>query len=220
MKRDSIRARLLVGLTFFCFGVFSIFLLLTIQSKFSSDKAFAQNLIRLHVVAHSNSPKDQDLKLVVRDAVLQATKSILQETQDKQHAYSLLREHKDTIQNLAQDVVFSQGFDYPVQIVMGHFQFPHRDYGNLAVPRGFYDAVRVEIGNANGDNWWCVLFPPLCLAELEGADQNLVKVEKKATGQRFVFRSKFWDQVTQTRYAKAFRQWWQASAANLTPISY
>lgn len=220
MQRNSIKARLLVGLTIFCFGAFSIFLLLTIQSKLNSDKAFAQNLIRLHVVAHSNSPTDQDLKLVVRDAVLQETKNILGDTQDKEQAYSLLQQYEEKIQNRAQEVVFAQGFDYPVQVKMGHFAFPHRDYGNLSVPEGTYDAVRIEIGNAIGDNWWCVLFPPLCLSELDGANQNLVKIEEKSQGPRLVFRSKLWEQVAQTRYAEAFRKWWQASAADFTAISY
>ncbi|NMA99948.1 MAG: stage II sporulation protein R [Firmicutes bacterium] len=220
MPRSSLRSRVLTSLMLFSLGAFTIFLVLTVQNKFSSDRAFAQSLIRLHVVAHSNSPTDQALKLVVRDAVLRETREILAETQDKQQAYALLREHEQKLQARAQEVVFAQGFDYPVQVRMGHFDFPWRDYGNLVLPEGSYDAVRVEIGGATGDNWWCVLFPPLCLADFEGAQENLVKVEEKPSGPRLVFRSKIWDHVAQTRYAQAFKKWWQASAADLTVLSH
>lgn len=219
MRTNSLPARLLVGLALLSIGAFSIFLVLAIQSKVTSDTAFAQNLIRLHVIAHSNSPNDQNLKLAVRDAVLEETKHILDKTETKEAAYALLRENGDRLQERAQEVVFAAGFDYPVHIKMGNFDFPFRNYGNLSLPEGAYDAVRVEIGNAVGDNWWCVLFPPLCLAELEGAQDNLVKVEEKASGPKLVFRSKLWEHVAETRYVQAFRQWLQASAAEFTSLS-
>mgnify|MGYP000903925809 CR=1 FL=1 len=214
MSQNSIKTRFLVGLILVCAGVFSGLILLVIQNSLSNDTAFAEDLIRLHVVANSNSPKDQDLKLAVRDAILQEAKTILGEIGDKERAYNLLKDHEQNLHKSAQEVVLAQGFDYPVEIKMGYFAFPHRDYGSLSLPEGWYDAVRVEIGEARGENWWCVLFPPLCLADLEGAEKNLVKVDQTgSSGHKLVFRSKLWEHVSQTRYAQALQRWWQASAA-------
>lgn len=218
MSEDSMKVRVCVGLVILCVGGFLMFALLTVQSTLTSDKAYAQNLIRLHVVAHSNLPKDQDLKLVVRDAVLQETRDILGDTVSKEQANNMLVMHQENLQEVAQEVVRSQGFDYPVQVTIGHFAFPHRDYETLTLPEGFYDAVRIEIGNAVGDNWWCVLFPPLCLGELSDADSNLVKVHDEGTEGTFVFRSKLWEHVSQTRYAQTLQKWWQASAAGFPTI--
>ena len=103
---------------------------------------------------------------------------------------------------------------------MGQFVFPYRQYGSMALPEGWYDAVRIEIGAAAGDNWWCILFPPLCLADLEGADKDLVTIEQDgSSGSKLVFRLKLWEHVSETRYAQALQKWWQASAAGFPTLS-
>lgn len=224
MSRNSVRARLITGFTLLCLGVFATGLLSGLERNLNSDTAFAQNLIRLHVIAHSNLPQDQDLKLLVRDAVLQETKDILGQADDKEEAYQLLLAHGGRLQERAQEVVWAQGFSYPVQVRLGHFPFPHREYGQLALPEGWYDAVRIEIGEARGDNWWCVLFPPLCLGELQGTDNSLVQVSSPEEGQqeqghRYVLRFRLWEQAAQTRYAQALRKWLQASAAGLSALA-
>lgn len=221
MSRDSLAARLLVCFVLLCTGAFAFGLLSALEHGFHSDKAFAQDLIRLHVIANSNLPQDQELKLKVRDAVLLETKRILGDITGKEQAYTLLQHNIQALERCAQEEVLANGFDYPVQIRMGSYLFPDRDYGDLLLPEGRYDAVRVEIGAAQGDNWWCILFPPLCLAELEGTSSNLVKVNQKENtgeeaGRSFVFRSKLWEQVAQTRYPRLFQSWWQASAAGLS----
>lgn len=223
MSQNSVRARLITGFTLLCLGVFATGLFSSLERNLNSDTAFAQNLIRLHVIAHSNLPQDQDLKLLVRDAVLQETKDILAQVEDKEEAYQLLSVHGGRLKERAQEVVQAQGFDYPVQVKLGHFPFPYREYGQLALPEGWYDAVRIEIGEARGDNWWCILFPPLCLGELQGKDSSLLEVnsleEGEEEGQRFVFRSKLWEQAAQTRYAQVLRKWLQASAAGLSALA-
>jgi len=225
MSPSSLRTRLLVCCVLFCLGVFASGILTIIERGFHSDTAFAQDLIRLHVIAHSNMPQDQELKLRVRDAVLLEAKRILGETSAKEQAYKLLSENAGELERCAQEAVFASGFDYPVQVKMGSFLFPDRVYGDLLLPEGRYDAVRVEIGAAGGDNWWCVLFPPLCLAELDGASSDLVRVDRAEGGdgdggRSFVLRSRLWEQVVQTRYARLLQSWWQASAAGLSALKH
>lgn len=220
MSRNSFSTRLYISLAIMCTGIIIGLILFAAENHLGYDKAYAEQLIRLHVIANSNTPQDQDLKLIVRDAVLGEAEHILAETADKQSAYSLLMDNQERLEARAQEVVASQGFDYSVQVKMGQFMFPYREYASLALPEGLYDAVRVELGAAKGDNWWCVLFPPLCLAELEGANQELVTIDHNSTsGNRLVFRFKLWEHVVETRYAQALQKWWQASAAGLPALS-
>ena len=220
MFRDAMKVRLVVSLVLLGTGLFSGLILFALSGTLRSDKAYAENLIRLHVVANSNSPQDQDLKLLVRDEVLREAQQILDDVEDKQGAYSALRTNADRLEARAQEVVVAQGFSYPVVVKLGQFPFPYREYGFMSLPEGMYDAVRIEIGTAQGDNWWCVLFPPLCLAELDALDQNLVSKEENASsGRRFVFRSKLWESMSETKYARALQQWWQASASGFPAFS-
>ncbi|NLM41399.1 MAG: stage II sporulation protein R [Firmicutes bacterium] len=224
MSTSSLKTRLLVCFILLCLGVFASGVFFAVERALHSDQAFAQDLIRLHVIAHSNLPQDQELKLKVRDALLLETRRLLGETRSKDQAYSLLVSNAEALERCAREAVLANGFDYPVQIKMGSYLFPERAYGDLLLPEGTYDAVRVEIGAAQGDNWWCILFPPLCLADLEGANASLVKVDHKENakqegGRSYVFRSKLWDQVVQTRYARLIQDWWKASAAGLSALA-
>ena len=77
---------------------------------------------------------------------------------------------QNEFQTIAENVIVENGYNYPVQIKINNFYFPTKSYGDISLPAGYYDALRVEIGNAKGKNWWCVLFPPLCLIEAEESD--------------------------------------------------
>jgi len=220
VSRYSIRARLTWGLAILCTAVIVALIIQIAEESLHYDKAYAENLIRLHVIANSNLPQDQDLKLIVRDQVLKEAERILAEVDSKEGAYDLLLGQQERLKEKAQEVVASAGYDYPVQVRMGQFVFPYREYGSMALPEGWYDAVRVEIGAAQGDNWWCVLFPPLCLAELEGANHDLVTVtEESSSGNRLVFRLKLWERIAETQYAQAVKKWLQASAAGFPAVS-
>lgn len=220
MSRESIRTRLIFSIIFLLGGVSLLVMFVVITDNFANETAFAQqNLIRLHVLAHSNLPKDQDLKLLVRDAILAESKNILDKVSEKEEAHTLLADNKLKIQEVAQRVVTMQGFDYPVHVQIGNYPFPEKTYGSLCLPEGLYDAVRVEIGKAVGDNWWCVLFPPLCLADLEGTGANLISVNEESAENSFAFRSKLWDQIAQTRYVQNIQKWWQASAASYPSLA-
>lgn len=128
-----------------------------------------ENLIRLHVLANSDSPADQELKLKVRDAIIAYLAPYLEHTTKKTAAEQIVFEHKDNLIELAEQILAMNGADYPVDLQIGMFDFPIKSYGNLVLPAGRYEAVRVLIGKAEGKNWWCVLFPPLCFVDITNA---------------------------------------------------
>ncbi len=128
-----------------------------------------ENLIRLHVLANSDSASDQQLKLKVRDAVIAYLAPHLETVIDKEMARQVVLEHQGELTAVAEKVVAMNGSHESVAIELGMFDFPIKSYGNLVLPAGKYEAVRVLIGKAQGKNWWCVLFPPLCFIDITNA---------------------------------------------------
>lgn len=130
------------------------------------------NLIRLHVVAHSDSLPDQALKNRVRDAVVDAVTTVFVDVKDVDEARAIVLANLSYINEVAVGEVRACGYTYPVEVMTGQYQFPARTYNpctaghagtqSLFLPRGEYEALRVVIGDGMGANWWCVLFPPLC----------------------------------------------------------
>ncbi len=121
----------------------------------------ADQMIRLHVVANSDSPRDQALKLEVRDAVLGRCGVYLAGL-DRREALETLADILPQLGQVAADVVARAGYDYPVRVSLGQEPFPTRDYTDFSLPAGEYTALRVVLGEGAGHNWWCVVFPPLC----------------------------------------------------------
>lgn len=130
----------------------------------SSD--ISNSVFRLHVIANSNSDEDQALKYKVRDNLLGYMNNICANCSCKQEAISLVQEHKDEFKKIALDTIKKEGYSYNVNINIGNFKFPTKNYGDISLPAGFYDALRVEIGKAEGKNWWCVMFPSLCFVDI------------------------------------------------------
>lgn len=126
----------------------------------------SKNVFRLHVIANSNSEEDQDLKYKVRDELIKYMKSISSNISTKDEALTLVNNNLDTFQAIASNVIIENGFDYPVKIEVGNFDFPTKTYGDISLPAGFYDALKIEIGEAQGRNWWCVMFPSLCFVDV------------------------------------------------------
>ncbi len=126
---------------------------------------FASELIRFHVIAHSDSLADQTLKLHVRDVVVEEMKERFSTANNRKEAEKVVATSMEEIKRLAQEQVYREGKDYPVEVIMGDFYFPTKSYGKLTLPAGDYHAVRVVIGEGKGKNWWCVLFPPLCFVD-------------------------------------------------------
>lgn len=126
----------------------------------------ADSVFRLHVIANSDSEEDQSLKLKVRDALLSYMNEASKNVSSKQEVMALAEERKEVLTQIAKQVIYENGFDYDVDIEIGISDFPTKHYGDISLPAGSYDALRVKIGKADGKNWWCVMFPPLCFVDV------------------------------------------------------
>lgn len=145
----------------FCF----IFISISSYAHTVSENLSA-NFFRLHILANSNSEIDQNLKLKVRDGIIEYMKSQELSNYSKEEVTIMLKNNLDNYKKVAQNIIKENGFDYPVFLEIGKFYFPTKIYGNISLPAGNYDALRISIGEAKGENWWCSLFPPLCFVDI------------------------------------------------------
>ena len=134
------------------------------ESRQSSVSAYcnADSIFRLHIIANSNSAEDQAVKLKVRDAVLEYEAENLDAVSAAKTREELMT-HGAELLEIIEGVLRSNGFDYGAQMLVGTFPFPDREYNGVLYPAGDYDAFRVILGDGAGENWWCVMFPPLCI---------------------------------------------------------
>ncbi len=130
------------------------------------SEGLSENIFRLHILANSDSEEDQTLKLKVRDTILEYMKTLTNDMSDKQAVIELSKKHLQDFKEIAEDVIRENGYDYSVNLEIGNFYFPTKYYGNISLPAGNYDALKIEIGEADGQNWWCSLFPPLCFVSV------------------------------------------------------
>lgn len=136
----------------------------------------ASQIIRFHVIANSDTTEDQALKLKVKSAVTQNLNGKLSDITDVNSARLIIEQNLDSIVTLAEEVIRKNGFDYPVTAALEKGYFPLKVYGDLTLPPGQYEALRIEIGKAKGQNWWCIMFPPLCFVD---ATYSVVPKESK-----------------------------------------
>ncbi|ABN53139.1 MAG TPA: stage II sporulation protein R [Hungateiclostridium thermocellum] len=129
------------------------------------SSGLADNIIRLHVLANSDSPEDQQLKRDVRDVVINFMKDKLKNVKDVETTKRIIEENSEAIKQVALSEIRRQNKDYDVTVMFGKYPFPTKVYGDISLPTGNYQALRVVIGNGEGQNWWCVLFPPLCFVD-------------------------------------------------------
>ena len=126
----------------------------------------SDSVLRLHVIANSDSNEDQNLKYLVRDELISYMNNLCSNISSKEEAIGVANEHIYDFYTIARKVIINNGFDYDVKISIGNFPFPTKTYGDISLPAGFYDALKVEIGEAKGQNWWCVMFPSLCFVDV------------------------------------------------------
>ena len=140
----------------------------------SSQSALADQVIRLHVLANSDSEADQALKLEVRDRVLEVAESYFQPGATRDETEAILRDHLEELAAAGAETVGAAGYDYPVTASLEeNYWFPTKEYTDFALPAGESTALRIGIGEGGGHNWWCVVFPPLCLGSVtESAAQT------------------------------------------------
>ena len=126
----------------------------------------SDSVFRLHVIANSNSDEDQNLKYKVRDNLLNYMNNICKDCTSKEEAINIVSEHQEEFKQVALETIKNEGYSYDLKIEIGNFEFPTKQYGDISLPAGFYDALKVEIGKAEGRNWWCVMFPSLCFVDI------------------------------------------------------
>lgn len=136
------------------------------------------SVVRLHVLANSDSEADQALKLCVRDRVLECASVIVEGCDDRDSAVAALGRELKELRQAALDVLREQGYDYDVTVLLDYEDYPTRSYESVCFPAGRYMSLRVCIGEANGKNWWCVLFPNLCLgvADRQASEEAFMQV--------------------------------------------
>lgn len=171
----------------------------------ASESALASRVLRLHVVANSDSDSDQARKLLVRDAVLAEAAQILEGVSDRRDAEAALALHLDELAQAGADALARTGTADPVTVTLADQWFPTKEYDGFSLPAGQYRALRVTIGEGKGRNWWCVVFPPLCLASVseqsvESAAEGVLSDDQVAliTGQDGGYVLKF-----------RLIEWWQ-----------
>ncbi len=132
----------------------------------------SENIVRLHIIANSNSAKDQELKLYIRDCLLNKVRS--DDIYDKEYIY----ENADEITRICNRLIKEKGFNYQARVMNGKYYFPTKTYQNISLPAGEYEAIRIVLGEGGGENWWCVMYPPLCFTN--GSMGNLSEEELTA----------------------------------------
>ncbi len=146
------------------------------------QEGLATSLIRLHVVANSDSETDQNIKYKVRDNILKYMSSQSADLESVDDAKKLIQGNMDKIEQIARDTLRSSGFSYNVRVYYGNYMFPTKVYGDIILPPGEYESLRVVLGNGTGANWWCVMFPPLCFVDAsKGVVPDSSKAQLKST---------------------------------------
>lgn len=145
-------------------------------------RSIRNDIVRLHILANSDSEADQRVKLAVRDALLSSGKELFSGEVNKNNAVEALKNQKCELTDIANSVLNKNGFDYQAEIFLVNEYFTTRSYENFTLPAGEYLALKVILGEGKGHNWWCIMFPPLCLpAATENADLNAVFGEDEVT---------------------------------------
>ena len=159
--------KLKIGRIFVILILLSLFILISAISYVDAvSNNIADSVFRLHVIANSDSKEDQELKFKVRDELLSYMNIISKDSTSKQEAMQIVNEHKEEFTQIAKKVIKENGYNYTVNVQIGKADFPTKYYGDITLPAGTYDALKVQIGEAKGQNWWCVMFPPLCFVDV------------------------------------------------------
>ena len=181
----------------------------------ASESALAGQVLRLHVVANSDSDRDQALKLRVRDAVLAQAGQFLDGVSDRQSAEQALAPHLDELVRSAEEVLAAEGCGDTVTVTLTDQWFPTKVYDSFSLPAGQYRSLRVTIGEGQGRNWWCVVFPPLCLGSVTEESVEAVAGEALSDGQVALITGQDGGYVLKFRLI----EWWNELMRGLVPFS-
>lgn len=167
MKKVFYLSTLVIGLMIFLGCTSSQVNKVSASNEIVYDYESVQNeIIRFHVIANSDSDKDQELKLKVRDEVIKFLSPLLDKSSSIEESRKILKENDEEIKKIAKKVIKENGYEYGVESQLSRENFPEKIYGNIILPQGEYEAYRILIGKSSGQNWWCVMFPPLCFIDV------------------------------------------------------
>ena len=185
-----------------CFLLTACFLMFV---PVNGEHQIYQNFVRLHVLANSDDGHDQDLKLEVRDYILGDIAALTQGCENSEEAAEIINAALDQIEISAKNFINQKGYDYNIRAVLSHEIYPTRTYEDLNgekfyFPSGTYQSLKIIIGEGSGENWWCVLFPPICLAgskvkiedelAVAGYSSDQVNILRRDKGSKYVVRFK------------------------------
>jgi stage II sporulation protein R len=162
MKTRIAKAGFFLLVMFFIFGIINYYYM-------NADRELADvadKLVRFHVIANSDSVEDQDLKRKVRDEVIKQMSPKFEGLKDVAQVRQVITENVGLIESIAAQVAAENRMSYGAKALLGNFDFPTKVYGNLTLPAGNYQALKIVLGNGEGQNWWCVMFPPLCFIDI------------------------------------------------------
>lgn len=158
--------------------ILSIIVVIFVSTKTTEDLIIPDESIRIRVIANSNNSKDQLIKNVVRNNIETEVTNLLANVTNIDEARTLLEENIDLINERVEDVLEKNNYDVSYKVDFGYNLFPEKKYKGVVYEEGYYESVVVTLGEGKGDNWWCVLFPPLCLMETSSSD--LEEIEYKS----------------------------------------
>lgn len=148
-----------------CLGIILVFMGADKRKEHILQQGIAEEIIRFHVLADSDSEEDQQLKLKVKDQVVAYMQEKLAEAENKEQAREIIQANLTEIESLAEETLWREGAYNSVKAYLTQKEFPVKSYGEFSFPEGVYETLQVEIGSAEGKNWWCVMFPSLCMID-------------------------------------------------------
>ena len=161
-----------------CISLFLISIIFLTVITSTSNQVEQKDYLRIHIRANSNSVQDQSVKYKVKEELVKYLTPYIAECNTKEKAQSMLKEQLFAVQEVADSVLEKSGFDYKSNAEIRQEKFPTRKYGQLTLDAGFYDALIIELGSGEGDNWWCVVYPPLCFTGQGSAYQYKSKIRE------------------------------------------
>ncbi|MGL5713076.1 MAG: stage II sporulation protein R [Paraclostridium sp.] len=165
MKRIKVRILVLSLLLISILSLSYIYIYGEMNKIDSISEGYKDKLIRFHVLANSDTEEDQDLKLKVRDGIISYLQPKLKESESIEQSEEIILEENDNIKKVGENIIKENGYNYEVDVKLEYANFPAKQYSNIVLPAGEYKALRILIGEAEGKNWWCVMFPPLCFVD-------------------------------------------------------
>ena len=165
INKIKVRLSILVLSLIAVMSIMSISISGEVKKISTASEDYKNKLIRFHVIANSDSDEDQNLKLKVRDAVIDYLQPKLELSSSIEESETIIKSEYKELENISKNIVLENGYKYDISVGIDYSTFPTKQYSNVVLPAGEYKALRIIIGEGKGKNWWCVMFPPLCFVD-------------------------------------------------------